>query len=80
MLQHDGHLFRILLAQAIGETHAAVAGPERDVEMVIARQTEAADVGQHATNDAAQRLLHHQVVADEISRHRGPAGSDSRQG
>ena len=66
MLQHDGHFFGILLAQAIGNPHALRARVEGDEEMMVAGQAACGDVGEHLAHDAAQRVLGEQVVADEV--------------
>ncbi len=77
VLQHDGHLFRILLAQARRELHAGRARIERDVEMMLARQAAGlGHVGEHAAHHRAQRLLGQQIVADVIDRH--PANLKTR--
>ena len=43
------------------------AGVERDEEMMLARQAGLGDLGQHLADDAAQRVLGQEIVADEVS-------------
>jgi hypothetical protein len=70
VLQHDGHLFGILLVQPLGDAHARRAGVERDVEMMLARQHAGfGDVNQHPAHDGAQRLLGQQIIADVVDGH-----------
>ena len=47
VLQDDGHLLRILLAQPRRQPHALGRGVEGDVEMMLARQALLGGVGQH---------------------------------
>jgi len=70
VLEHDRHLVRMLLAQALRQAHARRGGPEGDVEMMLAREPVAARLGQDLADDALERVLHHQVVAENILGHR----------
>src|SRR6185312_9214337 len=69
VLEHDGHLLRVLLEQPAGDAHARRAGGELDEEVMRAWKPGAGDLGQHLADDAAQRVLGKDVVADEILGH-----------
>ena len=45
VLQNNGHLFRILRAQPVGNAHAVAVGVEGDEEMVVAGQALFGGVG-----------------------------------
>src|SRR5476651_2225583 len=66
VLQNDGHLFRVLRAQPVGNAHAVAVGVERDEEMVVARQAFLGGVAEYAAHHAAQRLLGQKIVADLV--------------
>ena len=44
-------------------------GLERDLEVMVANEPRARGVGEHLAHDGAQRVLHQEVVADEVGRH-----------
>jgi hypothetical protein len=70
VLQHDGHFFRVLLAQARRDAHARRMRGERYVEMMLTRQGAGLRyVGEHASHHCAQRLLRQEIVADVIDAH-----------
>ena len=46
-----------------------MVGPERHVEVMLARQAVPRRVDQDPPHDALERLLHEEIVADEIRRH-----------
>jgi hypothetical protein len=58
MLEHDGHLLRVLVPQALRQAYARKFGAEGDVEMVLARQPVLAGVHENLAHDSLQRLLH----------------------
>ena len=66
MLQDDRHLLGIFRAHALGYLHPGRAGIEGDEEMMIAGQAVLGGVGQNLFDDAAQRVLGQEIVADEI--------------
>ncbi len=68
MLEDDGHLVGVKLAHARGEADAAGVGAEGDVEMMVADEPVARHVAEHLADDPAQRVLHENVVPDEIHR------------
>jgi hypothetical protein len=72
VLQHDGHLFRMLLAQARGYLHARRPRIERDEEMMLAREPALGDIHEHLPHHPAQSLLGKDVVANAIVGHGGP--------
>ncbi len=63
VLQDNGHLFRILRAQPLGQPHAVGFGIEGDIEMMLAGQALFGRVGEHGAHHAAQRLLGQKVIA-----------------
>ena len=78
MLQDDGHLFRILRPQPVGNPHALGMGVEGDVKMMVARQAFLGGVGEHAAHHAAQRLLGQKIVADLVGHGSSMPGSCTR--
>jgi hypothetical protein len=72
ILEDDGHLLRILLLEPLGDGNAVGDGIEGDVEMVLAREPVALDLGQHVTNHAAQGGLSEKVVSQFVVCHERP--------
>ena len=66
VLQNDRHLFGILRAQILRQFHAGIAAAEADVEMMRAREARFRDLSQHASHDAAQRIVDESVVVKAI--------------
>ncbi len=66
MLEHDGHLLRVLVTQAVGEANAGKVGPERDIEMVFARKPVLGGLDQHLAHDTLQGVLHEQVISNQV--------------
>ena len=66
MLEDDGHLLRVLFAQAVRQANAGKIRPERDVEMVFARKPVLAGIDQHLAHDTLQGVLHQEIVADQV--------------
>jgi hypothetical protein len=69
VLQHDGHLAGVALAQGRRDLAFRVVGAEGDVEMVVSGQTVFGDMDQGAAHDTAQRIFHHAVVPQVVASH-----------
>ena len=71
VLEHHRHLFRVFLAQAVGEVHARGIGLERDVEVMLAREPGFRHAREHGPDDPAHGILHEAFVVDiPLTRHR----------
>ncbi len=69
VLQHDGHLFRILLFEALRHRHALGARIEGDVEVMLAGQPVALHARQNLAHHAAQSVLREKIVSDFVFCH-----------
>ena len=57
VLQDDGHVGRVAVAQELRDRHARMMGAEGDVEMMRRRRTFLGEAAQHVAHDGAQRTL-----------------------
>jgi hypothetical protein len=73
VLQDDRHHLGELGQEPLRHAHAIRARLECDVEMVVARQAILGRILEHRLDDAAQRLLGEDVIADMIDSHGQPA-------
>ena len=66
VLEHDLDLVRIHVAEELGHPDAGVVGPERDQEVVLAREAVLGDLRQHPPHHVAQRLLDDSGIVDPV--------------
>ncbi len=69
MLENDRHLVGKAALDRCRRDDAGRLGLERDVEMMVADEPGPRGVGKNLAYHGAQRVLHQEVVADEIGRH-----------
>src|SRR5690606_30826773 len=70
VLDDDGHLLCIFRLQVLRDANAGGIGEKRDEEVVLARQMPGdSDLGQNLADDAAQRVLSENVIANVVLRH-----------
>ena len=69
MLQDDRHLVGKAALDRGRNDDPRRVGLERDVEVMVADEAGARSVGEHLAHHGAQRVLHQEVVANEVGRH-----------
>ena len=70
VLEHDRHFLRVLVAQALGQAHAGMLGREGNIEVMVAWKSVLGGLGQELAHDSLERVLHHEIVAEEVLGHR----------
>ena len=69
ILEHDGHFVGIPLTEIARQLGPRVRRPERDVEVMIPRQTLFDHMAKRVANDAAQGSLNHTIVSHSVVTH-----------
>src|SRR3546814_15730851 len=65
VLQHDGHLAGVALAQRVRNLAVEMIGAEGDVELVAAGQAVLRDVDKRPAHHTAQGVFHHAIRSEE---------------
>ena len=71
MLQDDRHVLRVFLAQTVRHSYPGEVGAERDVEVMVAGKAVLRRVAEDLAHDPFERVLHQEVVADQVFGHPG---------
>ena len=69
MLKDDRHLVGVNLTHAAREAHSGRVGAKGDVEVVIAGQAILGRIDEDTADNAAEGLLHEQIVANQVVGH-----------